>query len=498
MGDINESLERSEAEGIPCPAQPPVWQRLYKSAVTCSKRLALASLHQPPTLYGVTTDLTNLEYLRWSYSDLNFAVNTLAGKLRQLGAKRGQPLTTFLYNGAEFIMAFWAAHKLGCPFVPINPRTLVNDEEAAHMLRVAGISIVLVQDSDVAAKFDAVPKESELLRAKIVISETAPDPSWLTLASLMNETRTSQPSEKDIVENGIAAILFTSGSTSLPKGVPHTDTTLNTFCENLSLGGRFEESAFVSVLPNNHAMGYFYTLHFMMHGAAIVYPSPNFDAVAMVKALRKENCTHTTLVPTTLHALLEILKAQENPLESSLLDVCLSGSSITPDNIRQAVFELGSKGVSTGFGMTEGSPIWSAPVQDPEDLVNGDLTIAGHPAPGARVRICDPDSRIPIPRGERGEIHQTGPGLVKTYLGTETGQEQFYVDDEGSTWFVTGDQGIMLPDKRISITGRYKDMINRGGENIAPASIEMILTRYCGVQVWFEFDTRSCSLNEAK
>ncbi|KAL8698938.1 MAG: hypothetical protein Q9224_001626 [Gallowayella concinna] len=482
MSDINGSVERSEAEGIPCPAQPPVWQRLHNSAVACSKRLALASLHQPPTLYGIAAHSTNHEYLRWTYNDLDLAVNTLAGELQSLGAKRGLPVTTFLYNGVEFVMAFWAAHKLGCPFVPINPRSLVNAEEAAHMLRVAGDCIVLVQDGVVAAGFDAVPKESEHFQAKIVIAETAPDPSWVTLASLMKKTDTSRTSDGHTNGTGIVAILFTSGTTSLPKGVPHTDTTLNTFCENLSLVGRSEESVFASVLPNNHAMGYFYTLHFMMHGAAVVYPGPIFDAIAMVKALREEKCTHTALVPTTLHALLETIKAQENPIESSLVDVCLSGTSLTPDNIRQVVSKLRSKGVSTGFGMTEGSPIWSAPVQDPEDLVNGDLTIAGPPAPGARIRICHPGSRMPTPRGERGEIHQSGPGLVTTYLDTGISEQHFYVDDEGSTWFATGDQGVMLPDTRISITGRYKDMINRGGENIAPASIESILSRFCAIQ----------------
>ncbi|KAL8653565.1 MAG: hypothetical protein Q9210_002019 [Variospora velana] len=480
MGDVN--TERSEAEGVPCPAQPPIWQRLHNSALTCSKRLALASLHQSPTLYGVAAGSTTNDYLRWTYNDLYLVVNTLAGKLQKLGLKPGLPLATFLSNGAEFLVAFWAAHKLGCPFVPINPRSLVNHEEAGHMLRVAGISAVLVQDSDLAARFDAIPKELDLLRAKIVIAETAPDPSWVTFASLMEELDTPPTGDADVAGNSIVAILFTSGTTSLPKAVPHTDTTLNAFCENLSLGGTSEESAFGAVLPNNHAMGYFYTLHFMMHGATVVYPGPTFDAIAMVKALREEKCTHTTLVPTTLYALLETIKAPGYPLESSLVDICLSGSSVTPDNIRQAVLELGSKGVSTGFGMTEGSPIWSAPVQNPEDLVEGDLTIAGPPAPGARIRICDPESRIPIPRGERGEIHQSGPGLVTAYLGTSTGQEQFYVDDEGSTWFVTGDQGVMLPDSRVCITGRYKDMINRGGENIAPASIETILSRFCGVQ----------------
>ena len=483
MGDINGSVERSEAEGISCPVQPPVWQRLDGSAAACSNGLALASFHQPPTLYGIASDPTNKKYLRWSYNDLNLAVKTLAGNLQALGVQRGQPVATFLYNGAEFIMAFWAAHKLGCPFVPMNPRSLVNAEEAAHMLRVAEVSVILTQDTEMAAKFDALPRNSESKEIKIVVSELAAEPSWTTFASLMREVDTSKTSERDKIDDEVIAILFTSGTTSLPKAVPHTDTTLNTFCENLSLGGNSEKDIFCSVLPNNHAMGYFYTLHFMMHGAAIVYPSPSFDAVVMVKALEEEKCTHTTLVPTSLHALLETLKARGNSLKSSLVDVCLSGSSVSPENIRQAIVDLGSKGVSTGFGMTEGSPIWSSPVQNPEDLVNGDLTIAGHPAPGARIRICNPESRIPLPIGERGEIHQTGPGLVKAYLSIGIGKDQFYVGDDSRTWFVTGDQGIMLPDRRISITGRYKDMINRGGENIAPASIETILKRVCGIEV---------------
>ncbi len=160
MGDSNELVAQSEAEGIPCPVHPSVWQRLHKSAMTCSNKLALASLHQSPNLYDVATVSTRNEYLRWSYSDLNVAVNILAGNLQKLGVKRGQPVVTFLYNGAEFIMAFWAAHKLGCPFVPINPRSLVNAEEAAHMLRVADVSIVLVQDTEIATRFDALSRDS--------------------------------------------------------------------------------------------------------------------------------------------------------------------------------------------------------------------------------------------------------------------------------------------------------------------------------------------------
>lgn len=484
MGDITGTTELSEAEGGPCLAEPPVWQRLRNSALTCSTRLAVASLHQPPGLYGIDTDPGSKAYLRWSYAELSLAVDRLAKSLQNLGAKQGKAVATILYNGLEFVMAFWAAHKLGCPFVPINPRTLTIAEEAAYMLRVAGVSIVLVEDNQTAIMFDALPRDAAHNLTKIVISQTSIDSSWVTFKSMMRaENLTPPTTDGGTTKNEIVTILFTSGTTSLPKGVPHTDMTLNTFCENLSLGGRSATSSFCSVLPNNHAMGYFYTLHFMMHGAAIVYPSPSFDSKAMINALELEKCTHTALVSTAMHAVLETLEAREKPLDSSLVDVCLSGSAVTPDNIRQTIYKLGSYGVSTGFGMTEGSPIWTAPVHDPEDLINGDLTIAGSPSPGAHIRICGKDSKLPVPRGERGEIHQTGLGLVKAYLGTGVGNDQFYADDDGRIWFITGDQGVMLPDGRVSITGRYKDIIIRGGENISPAAIETVLKTMCGIHV---------------
>lgn len=473
----------SEGYGGACPVEPRVWSRLQTSAWNSASRLAVASLHQPPGLYNIITDAGSDTYLRWTYTHLSVAVDRLAGSLQRLGAKRGTAVATLLSNGVEYIIAFWAVHKLGCRFVPLNPKTLANAEEASHMLRVAGVTIVIVQDSQAAAIFDTLHREANIIQTKIIVSDDSPSPEWLAFANLMQPDIESPSSgDSDETDDEIVSVLFTSGTTSLPKGVPHTDTSLNAFCQNLSVGGRSETHIFCAVLPNNHAMGYFYPLHFMMNGGAIVYPSPGFDAAAMVLALEQESCSHTALVPTTLHALLETLKARGSPLKSSLIDVCLSGSSVTPDNMRQVIYELGSSGISTGFGMTEGSPIWTAPMTDPEHLINGELTIAGSPAPGVHVRLCSAESKVVVARGEVGEVHQSGPGVTKAYLGTGIGTESFYSDENGKVWFITGDQGVMLPDGRISITGRYKDMIIRGGENIAPAAIESVLNKFCGIQ----------------
>ncbi|KAK6202200.1 putative secondary metabolism biosynthetic enzyme [Pestalotiopsis sp. IQ-011] len=210
-------------------------------------------------------------------------------------------------------------------------------------------------------------------------------------------------------------------------------------------------------------MGFFFPLHYLMHGGTVVFSSPSFDAKTMIKALEEENVTHTAIVPTILHALIDTIETRNTGLDSSLLDVCLSGGSVTPENVRRAFTVLKSKGVSTGFGMTEGSPVWTGPRQDPADLLIKDPVIAGKA----------------LPRGQVGEIHQTGQCTIEAYLGGARGAEQFYQDEQGQTWFITGDQAIMHPDGRLTITGRYKDMIIRGGENIASAAIEAVIGPYC-------------------
>jgi acyl-CoA synthetase (AMP-forming)/AMP-acid ligase II len=122
--------------------------------------------------------------------------------------------------------------------------------------------------------------------------------------------------------------------------------------------------------------------------------------------------------------------------------------------MRSVIHKLGSRGVSIGFGMTEGSPIWSAPVSDPEKLIKGDDVVCGTAVPGVHVKICAPDSTNPLPRGQPGEIHQSGPGVIASYIGKSVGSESFYIED-GRTWFKSGDRGVMWADGGVSIVGRY-------------------------------------------
>lgn len=476
----------SEAIGHPHPAEPAILKRLKTAASENQEKIAVVGTYQKADIYGISTNANGDGYLRWSFTDLEAAVDKLVASLLHSGLCEGDRIATFLPNGVEFLIAFWAALHLRCPFVPLNPKTLDNQDEAEYLLKTADTSVVIVQEASHCHVVDSMQKNGQSFRLKIVVSSGPPGETWTTFATMLEHDNSSlqqTPLDRPEIPEDLIAILFTSGTTSRPKSVPHTNTTINAFCRNLSLGGCSPSHTFCSVLPNNHAMGFFFPLHYLMHGGTVVFSSPSFDARAMIKALEAEKVTHTAIVPTILHALIDDIKTRNTGLDSSLLDVCLSGGSVTADNVRQAFTVLKSRGVSTGFGMTEGSPVWTGPRQDPADLLIKDSVIAGSVAPGARVRICDPGTQKVLPRGQVGEIHQTGPCTIEAYLGGTRGVEQFYQDEQGRTWFITGDQAIMHPDGRLTITGRYKDMIIRGGENIASAAIEAVIGPYCHGQV---------------
>jgi len=489
MAQLQESA-LSEARGPPCPVESPIWERLQSSALKYRDKLAVASLHQPASLYGISKNVSAETYLRWSYSELLEAVEILRSSISSRLGGQKLPIVTVLYNGVECIIASWAAYKLGCPFVPLSPKALANTEELQYVLELVGEAVVIAQDRESLEKLDNLGRSFIL---KLTLSQPSPDSSWTSLTSIFatdstksdhHQVNYADTSSYPMVD--VVTILFTSGTTSKPKGVPHNSTTLNAFCQNLSLGGRSHQYVFCSCLPNNHAMGYFFTLHFMMNGGAVVYPSPGFDGPSVIKAINAEQATHIGLVPTMLYTLCEILAGRDScsaySTPTTLKDICLAGAAISPAMVRQARFELGAEAVSIGFGMTEGSPIWSEPLMDPERLFEGPHTIAGSVVPGAQVKLCEPGTRDPVPLGTQGEIHQTGPGLVGWYLNGQ-GKEQFYEDESGLRWFITGDQAIMHPDGRFSITGRYKDMVIRGGKNISPTAIELILSKHMGITV---------------
>jgi acyl-CoA synthetase (AMP-forming)/AMP-acid ligase II len=219
----------------------------------------------------------------------------------------------------------------------------------------------------------------------------------------------------------------------------------------------------------------------------VVFPDQAFKASSMLTALQEERCTNTIFVPTTLQALLDYNRTSDHRFDS-LRQVDLGGALVSLKHLKQCIYSLGAKKVGTSFGMTEGSPLRATPVSHPNELIRGGgSVIAGKPLREARVRICAPGSSIPLPRGQYGELPQSGPQVIKSYLGKGNAVD-FYEDEKENTWFRTGDQAVMNDDCSVSIVGRYKDRIIRGGENISPLSIERVLNTIDGVDVCLNDD----------
>lgn len=190
--------------------------------------------------------------------------------------------------------------------------------------------------------------------------------------------------------------------------------------------------------------------------------------------LWREQCTHATLVPTMLHALLGVKAVQGQEL-THLKHVIFGGSLLTPAVLKSCVEELGAHAVENAYGMTEGAIISTGRQTNPMNMVKGEDVSVGSVLTGTGIKACLPDETTPVPRGTPGEIHFHSERLgYGGYIGMES--DDFYDDAEGKRWFKTGDQGVIDHDGRIFIVGRYKDMIIRGGENISPTAVESAIS----------------------
>ncbi|KAH8660051.1 hypothetical protein BX600DRAFT_522798 [Xylariales sp. PMI_506] len=483
--------ELSEVCGPPLPQTiRTLWKMFQDSADSYPNNVALVSAHQPHDLYSISSELLDDDnysknpYLRWSFRSLREAVLQFVRGLYAAGVKPGSPIFTFEYNSAQHMIASWASAALGCVLVPINPRNLTNKDEVIHMINTAqsatpGREPVIIAGDIVTAK--AVDELGVIAsKLKIISSDTTENSTWIPFGHFMQKDlgiNGSTDGEADgRVEDGV--ILFTSGTTSLPKGCfkqhPGFAGVLEGQIEHPSEGWMGPGSKFGVVLPNNHMMGIICSQEAHAVGAAVAYPSPAFQPQAVMELIDKERITHLVLVPTMLHALLSIPKPPGYKGDS-LINVAFGGSMCTTDILQRTYSGLGSKCVENAFGMTEGVVVRTRPQRTTSTISDGDEVSAGWSLPGYRIRISDPDSNQVLPRNELGEVCLSSP-LITHYL-QGFGSDSFYKDEHGREWFKTGDQGRMDEKDRLFITGRYKEMIIRGGENISPAAVETVIAK---------------------
>ena len=493
MPNMSSSVGRLSEHSIPDTSTPsPHLYNVFEQAVSkYGSREAIVALHQPPHLYA---DSLNIEPskgpgLRWTYDNIHRAAIRFAWSLEAQGVNKGDVVATFVANGIEWNIVLWACWRIGAVFAPMSVRNLQNADETKYMFQASAVRVLIVANPETALGVDDLASQAGLaLKFKVVVESSGAPDGWVDFSSLIklngggsDEALSNKPAAK-LGDTDGAVIFFTSGTTSLPKGCQHTHGSLATvFDSRRPLWEAGPESRAANFLPNNHIMGFIFTIPFHLQGGSVVYPAGVFTPAAMLNALVKEGCNETTLVPTMVYALINIMSEQKIPKLEHLRSVGMGGASVSEKNLEDASTRLGSKLICAGYGMSEGLPMRPLRFKTAKEGVIHGSPCCGEVASGCTVKICSPGTTAAVPINTPGELHMSGPSIINGYLGGRN-REDFYVED-GKQWFKSGDQAVMDEQNRIAIVGRYKDMIIRGGENISPNAMERVLNTIDGIEV---------------
>ena len=444
-----------------------------------------------------------------TYADLDRLSNRLASGLRTLGVKKGDRVAVSLGNGTEFAALTYAVFKLGAVLVPLNPG--FTSAQIAAALTHLGVELLVVGAvTDLAYKPCRGRSNEGLLRALVPDLEgsrvQSPEvPSLKTIVTVDNlachpsvsfplsKYRALTPfanllegSENPVIPDAPLSagetinIQFTSGTTSMPKAAMLTHTSiLNNGALIAARMGLVPDDRMVVPPPLFHCFGC--VLGYMATattGAAILFPSPAFDPVATLRMVADHDATGLYGVSTMYIAVLEALAAgvvRREDMPRNLRKGIAAGSSVPEALMRRLYDALGLTELVICYGMTETSPV--SCMTAPRDPFDKRTASVGRAMPHTAVKVVDPADRSRIVGlGERGELAAAGYLVMRGYWGDEERTREVRIEeDDGRTWMYSGDEARMDAEGYVEITGRIKDLIIRGGENIHPLEVENCL-----------------------
>jgi len=426
--------------------------------------------------------------VRWTYREFNEQVDRLAAGLIALGIEPGDRVGIWGPNSYEWVLTQFATAKIGAIMVCINPAYRLYELE--FVLNKVECKAIIA-----AERF----KSSEYLN---MLNTLAPEiascePGYLRAGKLPFLTTVIRMGEvhspgmfnfEEVCSLGRAAefdrlaelgnelrpddainIQFTSGTTGNPKGATLTHVNI--------LNNGYESGKGMALTPNDklcipvplyHCFGMVLgVLAAMSHGATMVFPSPVYDPLSTLAAVQEEKCTALHGVPTMFVTELDHPDFPSFDV-STLRTGIIAGAPCPEELMKRIIADMHMDNVLIGYGQTEVSPINHMTL--PEDSLENRTQTVGRPIPYVEIKIVDATDRV-VPIGEQGEICTRGYSVMKGYWNDDEKTEETIVDG----WLHSGDLGTMNENGYVRITGRIKDMIIRGGENIYPREIEEFL-----------------------
>ncbi|KAH8668491.1 putative long-chain-fatty-acid-CoA ligase [Xylariales sp. PMI_506] len=412
---------------------------------------------------------------RWTYNELNQESSQLARALMASGISAGDRIAVMAGNCAEYASIFFAVAKIGAILVILN--NTYTPTEGLYALKFSGSKIFFTTK-----KIGRV--DNSALLAEVAAQETKPNVviirgesgSYPTYADLMkqgakiNHTSLSRSGRKVLAHN-VVNLQFTSGTTGLPKAAMLTHH--NIVNNSRFIGDRMRltsEDILCCPPPLFHCFGLVLGLMAVItHGAKIVFPEEVFEPHAILRAISDERCTALHGVPAMFDTLFS-LPLPPNFNCDRLRTGIVAGAPVPRYLMELMVKRFGMTEFTSSYGLTEASPTCFNAFTD--DSIDKRLTTVGTLMPHAHAKIVDHDGNI-VPVGKRGELCIAGYQLQAGYWNnSEKTSEVMIKDKSGMLWLHTGDEAVFDEQGYCTITGRFKDIIIRGGENIYPLEIE--------------------------
>ncbi|BBO75171.1 AMP-binding protein [Desulfosarcina widdelii] len=426
---------------------------------------------------------------RLTYGEFAEVVDRLAKGLMAMGVKKGEKVAVWATNIPYWVALQFATAKIGAVLLTVN--TNYKTAELAYLLEQSDTETLFIidgyQDTDyIQTVYELIPELKTEERGKM-ISGRFPHlkrvcflgqekhrgmysmPEILALAPMTTDDQyAARQAELDV--HDVVNMQYTSGTTGFPKGVMLTHYNIGNNGWWIGENQRFSEKDRMCLpVPLFHCFGCVLgVLAAVTHGTAMVILE-KFDPVQVMASVEQERCTALYGVPTMFIAVLEHRLFDKFDF-SSLRTGIMAGSPCPVPVMRQVIERMHMNEITICYGLTENSPVMTQTLPD-DDLRRRTETV-GRAMPRIEVKIVDPETGEKLPAGQQGEVCCRGYSVMKGYYKMPEATQKA-IDDEG--WLHSGDLGVLDEDGYLAITGRHKDMIIRGGENIYPREIEEFL-----------------------